>query len=105
VARGLVCSEYFGLPCQVSFHQLLHPHHLSPKDGTIDQLVVDVPSGLSLTPPQETKTKTRLRQRNAPVTEYKRLGIIISPSKEQNSLFRNSTKHLQSTRKTIPLRS
>jgi hypothetical protein len=34
------------------------PHyHLSSETGTIGQLVADVPSGLSLTPPQETKKK------------------------------------------------
>jgi hypothetical protein len=27
VARGQVFSEYFGFPCQSSFHQLLHNHH------------------------------------------------------------------------------
>jgi hypothetical protein len=34
-----------------------HMHHLSSGAGTIGQLVADLPSGLSLTPPQETKTK------------------------------------------------
>jgi hypothetical protein len=32
-------------------------HHLSSGAGTLGQLVADVPSGLSLTPPQETKKK------------------------------------------------
>jgi hypothetical protein len=27
VALGQVFSEYFGFPCQSSFHQLLHNHH------------------------------------------------------------------------------
>jgi hypothetical protein len=26
VALGQVFSEYFGCPCQSSFHQILHPH-------------------------------------------------------------------------------
>jgi hypothetical protein len=52
VALGQVFSEYFGFPCQFSFHRLLHT-------GTIGQLVADVPSGLSLTPPQENKKKPR----------------------------------------------
>jgi hypothetical protein len=26
VALGQVCSEYFGFPCQSSFHQILHLH-------------------------------------------------------------------------------
>jgi hypothetical protein len=38
VALGKVFSEYFGFPCQSSFHQLLHSHHhLSPGAGTIGQ--------------------------------------------------------------------
>jgi hypothetical protein len=44
-----------GFPCQFSSRQLLHTHHLSSGAGTIGQLVADVPSGFSLTPPQETK--------------------------------------------------
>jgi hypothetical protein len=58
VALGQVFSEYFGFPCQSSFHQLLHNHHhLSSGADTIDQLVADVASGLRLTPSQETKKK------------------------------------------------
>jgi hypothetical protein len=53
VALGQVFSEYFGFPFQFSFHRLLHIHHLSFGAGTIGQLVADVPSGLSLTQPQE----------------------------------------------------
>jgi hypothetical protein len=53
-ALGQVFSEYFGFPCQFSFHRLLHMrHHLSSGAGTIGQLVADVPSGLSLTPTQK----------------------------------------------------
>jgi hypothetical protein len=55
VALEQVFSEYFGFPCQFSFHRLLHTHHLSSGAATIGQLVADVPSGLSLTPPQQTK--------------------------------------------------
>jgi hypothetical protein len=53
VALGQVFSEEF------SFHRLLlnHHHHLSSGAGTICQLVADVPSELSLTPPQENKKK------------------------------------------------
>jgi hypothetical protein len=54
---GQVFSAYFGLSCQFSFHRLPHTHHLLSGAGTIGQLVADVPSGLSLTPPQETKKK------------------------------------------------
>jgi hypothetical protein len=50
--------EYFGFPSQSSVHPLLHIHyHPSSGTGTIGQLVADVPSGLSLTPLQKTKTK------------------------------------------------
>jgi hypothetical protein len=52
VALGLVFSEYFGFHCQFSFHHMLHIHHLSSGAATIGQLVANVPSGLSLTPPQ-----------------------------------------------------
>jgi hypothetical protein len=56
VALWQVFSEYFGFPCQFSSHRMLHTH-LSSGAGTIGQTVADVPSGLSLTPPQEiTKT-------------------------------------------------
>jgi hypothetical protein len=53
VALGQVFSEYFGFPCQ-SFYPLLHTdHHLLFGDGTVGQIVADIPRGLSLTPPQE----------------------------------------------------
>jgi hypothetical protein len=56
VAMGQVFSEYFGFPCQFSFHGLLHTHHLSSGAGTIGQLVADVPSG-----PHPKKLKNLLR--------------------------------------------
>jgi hypothetical protein len=35
---GQVFSEYFGFPCQSSFHQFLHNHpHLSFGAGTVGQ--------------------------------------------------------------------
>jgi hypothetical protein len=37
VALGQIFSEYFGFPCQSSFYQLLHNHHLSSGDGTTGQ--------------------------------------------------------------------
>jgi hypothetical protein len=49
VALGHVYFEYFGFPCQFSFHQILHTH-ISSVAGTIGQLMADVPRGLSLTP-------------------------------------------------------
>jgi hypothetical protein len=47
----------------LSFHRLLHTHHHpSSGAGTIGQIVGDLPSGLSLTPTQETKqTKKNLK--------------------------------------------
>jgi hypothetical protein len=57
VALGQLFSECFGFPCQFSFHRPLHTHHLSSGTGTIGQIAADVPSGLSLTPPKETKKK------------------------------------------------
>jgi hypothetical protein len=53
VVLGQIFSEYFGFSCQFSFHRLLHNHHLSSGDGTIGQLVADVPIGLHLTPLRE----------------------------------------------------
>jgi hypothetical protein len=47
---GWVFSEYFGFPCQSSFHQLLH-HHNHPGQATIGQSVAAVPSGSRWTPP------------------------------------------------------
>jgi hypothetical protein len=56
VALGQVFSEYFGSPANTHSTYCIH-HHLSFGAGTIGQLVADVPSGLSLTPPKETKKK------------------------------------------------
>jgi fatty acid desaturase len=58
---GFVVNKVaFGFLWQFSFHRLLHNHHhhLSSRAGTTGQLVADVPSGLSLTPPQEIKNIT-----------------------------------------------
>jgi hypothetical protein len=58
VALGQVSSEYSGFSCQFSFHQMLHTH-LSSGADTIRQLVANVPGGLSLKPPDETKLKKK----------------------------------------------
>jgi hypothetical protein len=56
-ARGQVFFEYFCFPCH-SFHRLLYTHHHPLSGvGTVGQTVAGVPSGLSLTAPQETKRK------------------------------------------------
>jgi hypothetical protein len=59
VALWQVFSEYFGFPRQFSFHQMLYTH-LSSGAGTRGQIMAkaNVPSGLSLTPPQETIMKS-----------------------------------------------
>jgi hypothetical protein len=54
VALGQVFSEYFGFPCQSSFHQILHHH---PGQATIGQSVAAVPSGPSWTPPPTKRIK------------------------------------------------
>jgi hypothetical protein len=59
MSMGQVFSEYFGFPRQFLFHRLLHIHHHI--SYIIDQLVADVPNGLSLTPRQETKEKLTSR--------------------------------------------
>jgi hypothetical protein len=60
-ALGQGFSEYFRFPCQFSFHRLLHTHHLSSGAGTVGQLVTDVSSGLSLSPPDEFETLVNKR--------------------------------------------
>jgi hypothetical protein len=55
MALGQVSCKYFVFPCQFSFHQILHIR-LWPGSGTIGQLVVGVPTGLSVTTPQEEGT-------------------------------------------------
>jgi hypothetical protein len=60
VALEQVFSEYFGFLCKFSFHRLLHIDNLSSGAGKIGPIVADVPSGLGLTPPKETKEKTTL---------------------------------------------
>jgi hypothetical protein len=60
VALGQFFTEYFGFLCQFSLHRLLHTHHHpSSGAGTIGQIVADVPSGLSLTPPQKTRKENK----------------------------------------------
>jgi hypothetical protein len=55
MALGQVLSKYFSYPCH-SFHRLLHTHlHPLSRAGTIGQIMTDVPSGFSPTPPREKK--------------------------------------------------
>jgi hypothetical protein len=53
---GFLRVHRFPLP--IFIYRLLHIHHHLPSgSGTIGQIVADVPSGLILTTPQETKKK------------------------------------------------
>jgi hypothetical protein len=61
VTLGQVFFRYFGFSCQFSFRRMLHTHHLSSAAGTKGQTVAAVPSGLSLTPPQETELTVEWR--------------------------------------------
>jgi hypothetical protein len=72
VALGQVFSKYFGFPCQFSFrllHTHYHNHHLLTGADKIGQIVADVPSGLSLTPLQEIKTKNKKIEDISPILE------------------------------------
>jgi hypothetical protein len=58
VALGKVFSKYFSFLCQFSFLQLLNTH-LSSGAGRGGQIVANIPSELSLTPPQEIKSRSQ----------------------------------------------
>jgi hypothetical protein len=61
VALGQVSSEYFGFPCQISFHQLLPIHyHTSSEEGSTGQTVAEVPTGHNLTLLQEKEANIHL---------------------------------------------
>jgi hypothetical protein len=51
---GQIFSQYFGVPSH-SFDRLFHTYDLLSGAGTIGQRVIELPSGLNLTPPQESK--------------------------------------------------
>jgi hypothetical protein len=58
VALGQDSSEPFGCPCQFSLHQVPWDRYNSTKfpwTGTVDQILVDIQSGPSFTPPREVK--------------------------------------------------
>jgi hypothetical protein len=58
-----------GFPCKFSFHRLLHTQ-VSTGDGTIDQILADVPNGLSLTTPQKFKRKGKGKGKATPLTGH-----------------------------------
>jgi hypothetical protein len=62
VVLGQAFSKYFDFPCRFSFHQMFHTHHFSSGADKVGQLVADVPSGLSLTPPQKFKKERGMEQ-------------------------------------------
>jgi hypothetical protein len=60
MALGQIFSEYFGFPCQSSFHQLLHnnPHHNPHHLGLYNRPeVAAVPGDVSPTPLKKKKKK------------------------------------------------
>jgi hypothetical protein len=90
VALGQVFSEYFGFPCQFSFHRLLHiHHHLSSGVGTIGQLVAEVLTGLNLTPAQETnpeKLRIITQKEEEMLVDREDDGRIISETERDNKV-------------------
>jgi hypothetical protein len=61
ISNLISCSAIYFDDC----NRLLHTHHhLSSGTGTIGQTVVDVPSGLILTPPKEAKKFNNITYRN-----------------------------------------
>jgi hypothetical protein len=53
---GACFLRVLGFPCWILFHLMLHTHHHpSSEVGKRDEIVAYVPSGLNLTPFQETK--------------------------------------------------
>jgi hypothetical protein len=44
---GRLFFEYFGYPCQFSFHRLLNTHHISSGASTVADIVADVSSELT----------------------------------------------------------
>jgi hypothetical protein len=60
MALEQVFSEYFGFPCQFSFHHMFHICLLFGA-GTVSQLVTDEPSGLSPPTTQNKKKHYRLK--------------------------------------------
>jgi hypothetical protein len=87
VALGQVLFEYFGFPCRFLFRRLLHTHHhLSSGAGTIGQIVADVPSGLSPTPPQE-KCNYELCVKSGQQIQYPIQNPLKGHSKSRQYIF------------------
>jgi hypothetical protein len=95
VALGKVFSEYFCFLCQFSFHRLFPVHHLSSGDGTIGQLVADVPRGLSRHNPRN-KNKKYIK---APLS-WERCGSY----QNRDSIFPTTSKSVRPSIYPLPLR-
>jgi hypothetical protein len=81
VALGQVFSEYFGLPCQSSFHQFLNNHHhLSSGAGTIGQWW-----------PQYQETQSHPTKNNNKKNSTGKLTVTISFHLPSKSSFSHST--------------
>jgi hypothetical protein len=70
-----IFPECFGFLYQFSFHRLLHNHPLSSGAGTMVQLVVDVPSGLSLNY-AKLNSVALVRKRTIPTTLPSHVGEV-----------------------------
>jgi hypothetical protein len=83
---GQVFSEYFGFPCQSSFHQLLHNHpHLSSGAGTIGQKW-PLYKGLNPTPLAIIKKIIVLREGKALGSEEYDIGNVMSRGNKVSKL-------------------
>jgi hypothetical protein len=82
-------------PLPLLFHRLLDiHHHPSSGDGTIGQFVANVPSGLCLTPPQETK-KTYKRHQNPIIMGDLRNKYRCSTRTNISVRLPQTTRHIQ----------
>jgi hypothetical protein len=88
VALKQVFSEYFGFPCQFSFHRMLQiHHHLSSGAGTIGQLVADVPSGLSHPTPKKLNYNDLPLSSSVTPGEYRDITFNKTPISSSKSLL------------------
>jgi hypothetical protein len=81
-----VAVGHFGLPCQFSFHRLLHTH-VPCGAGKIGQIVADVTSEFSLTPPHKIK-KNDMVSNGRIIDELERIGKDMwLPNRDTISAF------------------
>jgi hypothetical protein len=85
-----------------SFHRLLHTrHHASSGAGTIGRMVAAVPSGLSLTQPEQTGTTASSKERLKYATQTAQLRSAVS-SQDMGKRLKSWTKTVTCTRLTEP---